>query len=909
MNAARLAALPIDHVLAEMAVLPLASEAALRLCVTGLDPFLEQQKMESLWREAEHQVLGYFPSFSVDEAVAIRDYFWFAGNPQQKTPLHCYLPWLAGQYLENSGPVARPSLPGNTSKLAEPPDSKAKAALARLSWRWLSFAIPPDLLLAALGNYAQCPDKVELLSPHLERHLQDSGYAEIHLHIGAAMEFSHLWAFAMRELIEPTLKENAFASPGAGFNEGKKLAPWLLYAAIVRYVLASFLSRNFTEPTNLSHYLNTVVHPKLWNELSPVLLSTWLYGLSDVMAGNIDDSGLTFAQLQELYRRLLGSAFIAKSLPKELDQVAELDPISVFLPGVQNPEMKFVAMGLDYLENSPDDSTFSVLFWQVVRVRILFYRHVVQRPMTPGLQWFVRFYNRMRPAKRQLATELNVKSAAVIDGRDEGLKSLEFRTAPSDKRSSLIGDLIGIDSAYHSINSRPHSPLEMGLVLHFTKSRGPNADKGKPGAHWRVSHADPGCYFAGGKKHCINPTGYRYAHFYNQKRNQAQALAWVLWHFPCSLGLVRGIDVCTDELGVPTWVLAPLFRYLRDVSKLASDHLYRRCGVVVPPLRFTAHTGEDFIHLLTGLRNVDEAVRYFAMREGDRIGHGMSLGVDPKDWCKRAGRIPMPCEDRLFDLAWEWRWYAREGTDPPSGRASMLERAIALLSKHIFGEILFPVEVESFVDLLYQEEKLQLLEFPNGRPSKLGLSSKHPLKLLKRYLTSSDVFKKGREIVWVDTAQECEALEELQTDLRKKLGNYGIAVEVNPSSNLLIGDMSDLSKHPLWRLNPPLKSQTTEISYQSSSLSICIGSDDPLTFSTNLRHEYQFVHDALVLSGLSESEASQWLDQVRNIGLKYRFTLDTDHKPKFILPSENPYHPHPVNPVFNFDRPIVKLPP
>lgn len=54
---------------------------------------------------------------------------------------------------------------------------------------------------------------------------------------------------------------------------------------------------------------------------------------------------------------------------------------------------------------------------------------------------------------------------------------------------------------------------------------------------------------------------------------------------------------------------------------------------------------------------------------------------------------------------------------------------------------------------------------------------------------------------------------------------------------------------------------------------VCIGSDDPLTFSTHLRREYMLIHDTLVANGLSCEEASEWLEQVRKTGLRSRFTI------------------------------------
>jgi len=523
--------------------------------------------------------------------------------------------------------------------------------------------------------------------------------------------------------------------------------------------------------------------------------------------------------------------------------------------------------------------------------------------MTPGLQWFVRFYGRIKPA-RPKGTRLRLESALRINGMGKGLKSLEFRTAPDSGRSELLQYIYDIDRVKRdrlpilpeaAADPNASKDLEIGLVLHFTKNRGGGARQGRPKANWLESHADPRA----------NPTGYRYAHYYNRKRNEAEAIAWMLWHFPISLELIRGLDVCTDELGVPTWVLAPLLRYVREVSSIASEALHRHCGDGVPPLRVTAHTGEDFVHLLTGLRNVDEALRRLGLREGDRIGHGVALGIEPHDWSHQAGRIPMLREDRLFDLVWEWSWYARESIDPPPGRAPMLEREIARLSQKVFSQPLLPFEIESFVECLYDEHCLGLLGFPNTRGPDFRLDDKHlehhPIRLLQKYLMDVSVFLKGRKIEWVDPVGEGEVLAILQSGLRKKLGQRGIAVEVNPSSNLLIGNLCDLTTHPLWRLYPPPGSKV-----DAPLVSICIGSDDPLTFATDLRQEYQFVHDALVMADCSEAEASQWLDEVRKTGLNYRFTVKRELG--FTLP-KTAFEPERINSLYNLEKSTVFSPP
>lgn len=404
---------------------------------------------------------------------------------------------------------------------------------------------------------------------------------------------------------------------------------------------------------------------------------------------------------------------------------------------------------------------------------------------------------------------------------------------------------------------------QIGVVFHFTKDRGAGAKEGRPRANGVESEADP--------RSGPNPSGYRYAAFYNRKKAEAQSLVSLLTHYPLSVEIIRGIDTATDELGIPSWVLVPLYRYVRAAGRRAAQVLSQRWRITAAPLRATAHVGEDYVHLLTGLRNVEEAVRYLDLKEGDRIGHGMSLGTDPHDWCDRTERALMAYEDRLFDLVWEWSWYSQEHIQPPLGRGLLVEREIARLSEHIYGEPIAPYRFEGFIDKLHDEQWLKRVGFPNGPfPAECGVRREDVSSsegLLRLYLTDGAVFRKGRRLMTVDPSFESEALAALQAGVRRKLCEQGITVEINPSSNLLIGDLGDMRKHPFWRMSSP--NQDDDV----PPLSVCIGSDDPLTFATNLRQEYQLVHDALTLSGLSEEQSRRWIDRTRAVGLENRFTV------------------------------------
>lgn len=879
MSTLRLAKVPSDHVVAELASFALASESAFNDPLVQLNPDLGGATGR-LWRRAETEILGAIPGFSVDEAVALRDLIWFddtaadAGEPTRQ-PLHAYLRRLARTYLARRGSFAvpRPSPFDPVSADAPLPRSTARG---RVAWRWLTFALPSDLLLAALGSPDSMPTRVGLVSPRLASHLRDRGFAETHLHGAAGLDFSTLWIGLMLEIAEQKARqEDAFESPGAVFGEGEALGAWLLRAAIGRLACAAYLTRRRPGETLdafCDHWFHRLPPTGRW------LLDTCL---RELRSGRLAVDPSRLAPMQALYKEMSSVSARRQALRGwetsgarfDTGAILEADPMADYFAaaGLSDPapEMRFCAAALDQLERG-DATEIADLFWQVVRVRCLFYRHVVQRPMIPGLQWFLRHYDRMRLA-RTAWKPFRVPIAASLCGLGEGLDSLELRTAPD----SALGDMLRLidqwsGSATALVDEGPRGrSMELGIVFHFARLRGKDVSKGRPRAFEVHTHADPG---TDGRERPINPTGYRHAAYYNDQRRRAQALGTLIQRFPATLYVVRGLDACTDEQAIPTWVLAPLFRYLRDSADAASASLGGLTGKRVPSLRMTVHAGEDFTHLLTGLRNTHQAIRYFGLGEGDRIGHALALGVDPLDWSSATGRVPVRREQRLFDLVWEWSWYGHEALHPGPGRKLFLEREIARLSELLFDRSIEPYVLERFVEALHDEAMLHAVGFPNGlfaRSWERAEADGADLvpHLVYRYLTDRRIFLRGARVDWVDASTEGEVLAEIQNVLRRRLCEMCIAVEVNPSSNLLIGDFSELAKHPLWRLHPPRPDPETP------PISVCIGSDDPLTFATSLPEEYQFLYDSLILSGLSDEESLSWLDKARQSGLEHRFTL------------------------------------
>ena len=82
-----------------------------------------------------------------------------------------------------------------------------------------------------------------------------------------------------------------------------------------------------------------------------------------------------------------------------------------------------------------------------------------------------------------------------------------------------------------------------------------------------------------------------------------------------------GFDAANNEMYASPEVFAPVFRKARFFG---FD-------------KFTFHAGEDFVHLLSGIRAVYEAMDFLELGIGDRIGHTTALGIEPALWLDRIG--------------------------------------------------------------------------------------------------------------------------------------------------------------------------------------------------------------------------------------------------------------------------------
>ncbi|MCY1644029.1 hypothetical protein [Methylorubrum sp. SL192] len=444
--------------------------------------------------------------------------------------------------------------------------------------------------------------------------------------------------------------------------------------------------------------------------------------------------------------------------------------------------------------------------------------------------------------------------ADIVDGY------LEFRGCRSEKRErDLRGApppcLLGRQCAEESCCASGRANAELTLVAHFIKR--PTSDLNDRSRRCRDSDLRIGL------------------------NEQARVLETLRNGSATGRALIQGVDGAANELHAPPEPFAPAFRLARRAD--------------IP--RATFHVGEDFRHLLSGIRSVAEVLEFLDLRSGDRIGHATALGIDPALWLSRtAPRAVLSRIDVLDDAVFAFRALAMIG-----GYAQdmfHLERLIAEHSEILYGTERSPdllqrawelrrldaLEVRAVERSLLRDGQALTGEAVAGQARFLSETAvdahrSAELSLIADLVAHSgaayEVFsrrhaldpKRANERVDVEAAQiSKEAFAALQDHVLGLVNGRGVALETLPTSNLRISFYDGMAEHHLYRwlglCEPTITNRPT----------VCVGSDDPGIFATNLRNEYAAIGSVLRHRfKLTASEAAGRLEQLNANGRVHRF--------------------------------------
>ena len=468
----------------------------------------------------------------------------------------------------------------------------------------------------------------------------------------------------------------------------------------------------------------------------------------------------------------------------------------------------------DYLAKYGDRASVANAFHYYLLIKGVCNRLLVQQSVTFGFEQFQKYTtNNFRDHSE---TQYLRRFLQFAGNNLNQLRHIEGRFSPKDTLDKNI-DLIGrirkgfMQLEQHSRNVHDF-PVTMSLIAHFIKKE----DKKRDRIRFRLLREE------------LERKTTAIIALRNSGSKDGQ--------------LVKGIDAAASEFDTPPEVFAPYYKRLR------------KAGFE----KFTFHAGEDYFHILSGLRAIDEAIIYLDLRDGDRIGHATASGVDVALWHQNVGdAIWMRMEDYMFDLVFA---YILISNNPECELVRLLP-LIALRAEEYASQIYSSAySIHEIISAWKIRSKDPLIS--EKEESFTGIS----MDIFRQY-HSKEGQKKGRKIISVKTYDifKEKDLVALQLLLLKDMHNRQIIIETLPTSNVIIGQHHDFSTYHLYNWLKWSK-EGHEVP------AIIVGTDDTGIFATNIFNEYCHIYCLLVFDkGLSAQEAMEFIRTLIHNSKVYAF--------------------------------------
>lgn len=592
---------------------------------------------------------------------------------------------------------------------------------------------------------------------------------------------------------------------------------------------------------------------------------------------------------------------------------------------------------LKHIYTHPENDDYSrMLYYIYLLIKHHFNLYFVQSNNKTGFQNF-RDYNDRKDKLIWGTKYYDMATNLALQGdiTENHLEQLEVRIAPYETAKEVTNKVIGTDAKAYYRTSRisgyeritPRKPADNSLrysdgtdkyfyVLHFIKQKDFN---------WYSKKEDyenaPMC-----REHAKREEYRRQAEILMDMRDRNEEVCKRIF----------GIDAANNEVNFRPENFGTVFRYLAS-SRASQDVPWIR---KMPDLRKTYHTGEDYYEVIGGLRAIDEAVMFLELSQGDRIGHGVALGIDVDKWYERHPVVALPLQNKLDNIAWmlykirEWgltvstAYYEKLMTEFEGLYGDLYQDNCPGLMPYIEAWKLRGDAPECYSGprpdkawlnpttqweryCIRDKERYKVFVEITKHQSQQSLHQS-AYTIYHRYHYDTDLKRRASEIVKHVFNQDEYALErirlvkEIQLHMRTHIANKGIGVESCPSSNFLISNLDEFKEIPTFTMFPIREEEADHV-----RINVCVNTDDQGVFYTNLVKEYTMLAGTLRKCKTednkrkySDDEILRWIKRlmenskqlcfrtgdVANYGIRSDNNLFEDYKEKplnerYVLPS------------------------
>lgn len=758
----------------------------------------------------------------------------------------------------------------------------------------ISRFIPLDLMIALHHSKNNIYDPIQLQEFYQHVNLADAplddilgrGVAENHIHASAAFNFSILWQTVMNNPGPPQYFKNFEPNHLAASSEVQE---YIMTARLLRLVMTLYLkdqAQNLVDPES-PHYIQPQVHLPLFE---------WL---KSSFTGDDETQGLLLYLTRSQENKFAPLSKLTEAIDRmqiylSAENETHVDFVNMIFTEHQHiktyGENIFLHKAISYKRNIEGDyalvshfEQFFRVFFKYISIKNEFYQQVTQPTVLHGLDFFRGYFDRATDGIVENEDYFKTMLRTLFQNRY--LRKVELRISIKSSEMQNRRRLLHILRSYQQILNEDYKVDEdpniefplIGIVYHLIK-RPDDMEKDISLYDEERDHTLKGLHFGEHQEQYIR---------------QVKMVQKLRKNVPMATNFIVGLDAASLENSTSVQVFAPVFEEARD-SRYDSLRIIDPEGNVLPSqsLFFTFHAGEDFRHLNSGLRRIDEVIDHCKLHAGDRIGHGIALGVDIEEWVRRNPLIILPRGEYLDNLLWTWGVYSRTAK-LQTETLVYLERRIDELVKVIFENVVPPGELR--IPMLYEVYKRrfkrivdearilnsQKVERQTGSAVETRIFRVNEIarKLEDRLYEcyhQEDTLRRMNEPIYITTNEnEHMIATDMQKYLIQKVASVGIVVEVNPSSNEAIGEIDSVFGNQLFRIQ-------SAGNQDFKNILVNVNSDDPMVFNTNVSNELVFMYYGMLQQGIGREAALDWIEKLRKTGMDTSFIRGTRSRREYL---------------------------